>query len=83
MRLALVTWLDAGRTDDTVTGHEDIGIRRQTVGWVLRNDEKGVVLAMTHDAGEYERGFFIPRLYIEHQRVLQVGKRLSTEGGKA
>ena len=72
---AVVTWIDAGRTESSLTGREDVGIRRQTVGWVLNNVSQGVVVAMTRDelngGIEYERGFTIPRAYIVKVRKLK------------
>lgn len=66
--MARVTWNDASRTDDVVTGKEHIGVVRKTLGWVLRNDSTGVAVAMTKDvdgaAAVFERAFFIPRDYV-------------------
>lgn len=78
--LAVVTWLDASRTESNLTGREDIGIRRESVGWVLNNVPQGVVLAMTRDELngniEYERGFTIPRPYIvKVRRLTEAGSR--------
>lgn len=63
-KVARVTWLDASRTDDVVTAHDRIGVERQTVGWLLRDDRDGVIIAMTLDEDRFERGFTIPRNYI-------------------
>jgi len=63
--IVVVEWIDAVRDDDVVVaGAGPIGCNRQTVGWLLRNDEHGVVMAMSDDEGSYERGFFIPFPYI-------------------
>ncbi len=71
MKIVEVTWLDAGRTEDTVTGRESIGIERRTVGWLMRDDEEGVIVAFSDD-GEagYERAFLIPRAYVRDVRRL-------------
>jgi len=61
----MVVWLDATRTDETVTATDKIGIKRETLGWILRDDSQGVVIAMTKDDKDYERGFTIPRAYIK------------------
>jgi hypothetical protein len=63
--MAMVVWLDATRTDETITATEKIGIKRKTVCWVLRDDAEGVVVAMSKDGNDYERGFTIPRSYIK------------------
>lgn len=71
--LGAVKWLDASRTDDEVNPLTLTGISRETIGWVLRDDAVGVVIAMTHDDERYERGFFIPRGYI--QTVVRLSRR--------
>lgn len=71
-RIAEVRWLDAQRDDGTpsvVAG--PIGVLRRTVGWVLRDDEHGVVLAFSKDADEFERTFSVPRAYIRKVRYLK------------
>lgn len=72
---AEVTWIDAARTDGSLSGREDIGIVRETTGWVLRSDATGVIVALSRDtingAIEYERGFMIPRLYVKKVRRLK------------
>jgi hypothetical protein len=64
-KTARVTWIDATRTDDVVTAHDQIGVQRETVGWILCDNSEGIVIAMTRDDGDrFERGFTIPRNYI-------------------
>lgn len=69
--MVLVTWIDAMRSDDEATGLEQLSIKRETLGWLLRDDDAGVVIAMTHDEGKFERSFSIPRPYIEDVRRLK------------
>lgn len=70
-RIALVTWRDARRTDDEVTGRETPATVRESVGWVLRDDEEGVTIGMTRDDIErFERGFMIPRDYVKSRKWL-------------
>jgi hypothetical protein len=74
MKIVLVKWLDATRTDDVISASGKIGIVRETVGWLLRKDDDGIVIAFTRDDGhDYERGFTIPHTYIKSVRVLGDG----------
>jgi len=74
VKLALVTWLDATRTDDNISAHASIGVMRETLGWLLYEGKDGVVLAMTRDGDEnFERGFTIPHVYIH--KVKKLGDR--------
>jgi hypothetical protein len=74
-RIAVVTWLDASRSDDTARGDGPIGILRHTVGYILRRDDTGVVIAMSRDEApqgvEHEREFRIPASYIKRVRLLK------------
>lgn len=72
MKIALVTWLDATRTDESVQPHTRVGTKRETVGWLLRRDDEGVVIAMSRDwdGTDFERGFTIPRPYVSSVRIL-------------
>jgi hypothetical protein len=66
VKIALVTWMDAVRTDDIVNADGLIGVTRKTVGWVVRKDKTGIVLAFSFDADSvFERGFFIPQAYVK------------------
>lgn len=69
--VAIVKWKDASRTDDVVNPAAMGPVIRETVGWLLSNGPEGVVIAMTNDDGTYERGFFIPREYIQKVRKLR------------
>ena len=68
-----VTWLDAERGDETWETAA-IGIVRHTVGWVVKKDATGIVLAMSRDeypgTEKYERWFAIPTAYITRVRKL-------------
>ena len=70
----VVTWLDAERGDDEPTsGH--IGVVRNTVGWAVKRDDTGIVIAMSQDEYRdgkqtYERWFAIPTAYIQKVRKL-------------
>lgn len=68
---ARVTWLDASRTEETLTASMSVGIKRKTLGWILRDDYTGIVIAMSRDGDEYERGFTIPRAYVVKVRRLK------------
>lgn len=48
-----------------------VGIKRKTLGWILRDDYTGIVIAMSRDGDEYERGFTIPRAYVVKVRRLK------------
>lgn len=65
---ALVRWLDAVKTEESVTGAEDIGSDRETLGWVLANTEYGIIVAMTRDKADgavtYGRAFLIPKAMV-------------------
>jgi hypothetical protein len=63
--LGLVTWLDATRTDESVRYDHPLTSTRRTLGWILRDDEEGIVIAMTNDDEGFERGFGIPRAYVK------------------
>lgn len=65
MKIALVRWIDASRSDEEVSAYSLGPSVRETVGWLLREDKDGVVVAMSRDDGHFERGFYIPRAYIE------------------
>lgn len=71
---AIISWHDASRTDEAVDPLADIGVMRDTCGWVLRRDKAGVVVAFTSDMSDgttrYERGFFIPAEYVRRVRRL-------------
>ena len=69
----VVTWLDAERGDETWEA-TSIGVVRNTVGWVVRKDADGIVIAMSRDeypgTQKYERWFAIPTAYIQRVRKL-------------
>lgn len=73
MKVVLVKWLDATRTDDTMGAFDKVGVIRETVGWLLHDNEDGVILTMSRDfeGTSYERGFTIPKPYIKSKTVLQ------------
>lgn len=77
MKLVLVTWLDAIQVDgsDEVAPDGPIGAVRHSVGWLLRRDEEGVVIAMSRDEHAnrvaYEKGFGIPAAYIRKVKTLE------------
>lgn len=72
MPFVVVTWIDAMRGDESVEATQVISCRRETVGWLLRDDREGVLVAMSKDdQGDktiYERWFGIPRRYVESVR---------------
>lgn len=64
-RAVMVTWIDATRGDDFAPPATAAGIERRTLGWLLRDDDEGVVLAMSDDGpAGFERWYAIPRAYI-------------------
>lgn len=74
MKVVEVTWLDATRSDDEPNLNADGAVRR-TVGWLVKDRKKGVIIAMSRDEGDgvtpFERWFFIPRPYIIKIRRLK------------
>jgi hypothetical protein len=72
--LVIVTWLDAAFSTAGYNLANKIGLVMQTVGWLLRNDEEGVVvIGEIDEQGENRRVTEIPRPYVEEVKV--VGKR--------
>lgn len=76
-RLALVTWIDAtGDDTDDVNAAGPIGATRESAGWLIRNDDWGIVLAFSRDSTapalpvSFAREFRIPALYIKKVRYL-------------
>ena len=72
LKIVLVTWMDATRTDDTLSARFAVSLRRETVGWLLRRDDDGVVLAFDRSENDFERGFGIPAAYIRSVKTLAV-----------
>jgi hypothetical protein len=59
--IVMVTWLDAVRTDSSISRKEN-PVECRTVGYLLALTDKKVVLAMDKNPGDgYRNGFAIPR----------------------
>ena len=76
MKVVLVTWLDATKMDgeDEISPEGPIGVVRQAVGWLLRRDKDGVVIAMSKDnhpdRTQFSKGYAIPAAYVKRVEVL-------------
>ena len=71
MKRVEVTWLDAMRGEGDALDAK-LGIERRSVGWLVQDEDDGVVIAMSRDGGkEFERWFGIPRPYIVKVRRLK------------
>lgn len=71
--MAVVIWSDAVKRDDGFMAPFETRTERRSVGWVLRDDKHGVVLAMDDGGAEYgyEFGLGIPRIYVSSVRYLR------------
>jgi tRNA splicing ligase len=65
-----VTWLDATRTSDDITG-KDKPVVCKTVGYLLKRNKNRVVVATDQNkASGYRGGFVIPRKMVLKVRFL-------------
>jgi hypothetical protein len=71
MKIVLVKWLDAARTDGDI-GPGWTPVMRRTVAWLLYRDKERLVLAMSRDGDLFERGFAIPTEYVKSVKTLAV-----------
>lgn len=71
-KIAKVTWLDATKRDDTFHHPFEIGVTRECVGWILQDDEEGVIVALDDSGPEYgyEYAIGIPRDYVKSVEYL-------------
>lgn len=75
-----VTWLDAVFTSGDPVPMATVGIMMRTLGWVLRDDSQGIVIASERDAeGGYRRVTEIPRPYIRKVVYLAKSNRKSKQ----
>lgn len=65
-----VAWLDATQEEESMTEDLAIGVIRYSVGYAVRNDEEGIVLAMDLCDGEYTKGYTVPSEYVKDVEVL-------------
>ena len=80
-KLVKVTWLDAfGEVDKTIYSEHEIShapIILESVGWLLRENEEGVTIAMDRNPSEvftYRNVGFIPAQMVKQVEVLYVRK---------
>ena len=81
-KLVKVQWLDAfGEVDKTIYSEHEIShepLILESVGWLLREDESGITIAMDCDTREdftYRNVGFIPAQMIKEVATLYVRKK--------
>lgn len=73
-KFVAVTWLDACAGQGYYRADKTIGILHESVGHLVRNDKKGVVIGMTYvkdGTGDVRIYSEIPRAYIKKIKYLR------------